>query len=167
MGKVGRVGSDFRFSETKPVVKLGSALFLYCSPVGDIYQRWSRGHKPRGQGQGHKKIRGQGQGQPFRGTDPLEAKDRNARGQGQGPRRQVQVFSKKKSSKFFSGNLHFIGVPRIFDWGKPKPQITWNDVVKIFPKRKFLWDKDIVGWKIWNRCLLARNQDFAKGEGLN
>ena len=34
-----------------------------------IVQRWSRGHKARGQGQGqgHKKIRGQGQGQgqPF------------------------------------------------------------------------------------------------------
>ena len=26
-------------------------------------------------------------------TDPLEAKDRNARGQGQGPRTQVRVFS--------------------------------------------------------------------------
>ena len=32
--------------------------------------------------------------------------------------------------------------------GKPKPQITWNDVIQIFPKRKFLWDKDIVRWKI-------------------
>ena len=31
------------------------------------YQRWSRGHKARGQGEGHKKIRGQGHGQPFRG----------------------------------------------------------------------------------------------------
>ena len=42
-------------------------------------QRWSQGHKARGQGQGHKKIRGQGQ--PFRGqtlsrprTGMLEAK---------------------------------------------------------------------------------------------
>ena len=56
-----------------------------------------------------KKIRGQGQGQPFRGqtlsrprTGILEAKDRNARGQG--PRTQAQVLSKKKkrsSQKFF------------------------------------------------------------------
>ena len=45
-----------------------------------INQRWSRGHKARGKGQGHKKIRGQGQ--PFRGqtlsrprTGMLEAKD--------------------------------------------------------------------------------------------
>ena len=44
------------------------------------YQRWNRGHKARGQGQGHKKIRGQGQ--PFRGQtlsrpriEMLEAKD--------------------------------------------------------------------------------------------
>ena len=32
-------------------------------------------------------------------TVPLGAKDRNARGQGQGPRAQTQVFSKKSSSK--------------------------------------------------------------------
>ena len=53
-----------------------------------------------------KKIRGQGQGQPFRGQiDPLEAKDRNA--QGQGPRTQAQVLSKKKGlHKNFSGDLH-------------------------------------------------------------
>ena len=35
-------------------------------------------------------------------TEPLEAKDRNARGQGQGPRTPAQAFSKKKrSSKIF------------------------------------------------------------------
>ena len=136
------------------------------------YQRWSRGHKARGQGQGqgHKKIP-RPRPRPrtaFSRTEPLEAKDRNARGQGQGPRTQAQAYSEKKSlKKFFSGDLQFIGVPRIFDWGRLKPQITSNDVIKIFPKRKFLFDKDIVGWKIWNRYLLARNQDFAKGEGLN
>ena len=79
-----------------------------------------------------------------------------------------RVFQKKKrSSKTFLGNLQFIGVARIFDWGGPKPQSTCNDVIKNFQKRNFLWDKDIVGWKIWNRCLLALNQDFAKREGLN
>ena len=79
-----------------------------------------------------KKIRGQGQGQPFRGqnlsrprTEMLEAKDRNARGQGQGPRTQPQAFSEKKRSlKFFSGDLLFISEPKIFEWGRPKPQIT-------------------------------------------
>ena len=95
-----------------------------------------------------KKIRNQGQGQPFRGqnlsrprTGTLEAKAKD-----QGHRRKCSP--KKKSSKFFSGDLQFIGVPRIFDWGRLKPQITCNDVIKIFPKRKFLFDKDIVGWKI-------------------
>ena len=77
--------------------------------VPGYYQRWSRGHKARGQGQGqgHKKIRGQGQGQgqPFRGqtlsrprTGMLEAK---AKDQGH----KAQVLSKKKkkrsSQKFF------------------------------------------------------------------
>ena len=85
-----------------------------------------------------KKILGQGQGQPFRGqtlsrprTGMLEAKD-------QGHRRKWSP--KKRSSKFFSGNLQFIGVPRIFHWGGPKPQITCNDVIKNFQKRNFLWD---------------------------
>ena len=39
---------------------------------------------------------------------PLEAKDRNARGQGQGPKTKAQVLSKKKKNVFtksFSGNL--------------------------------------------------------------
>ena len=80
----------------------------------------------------------------FSRTDPLEAKNRNARGQG--PRTQSQVFSKKKSfEKTFSGDLQLLHKPRIFDLGRPKPQITYNEVIKIFPKRKFLWDKDIVG----------------------
>ena len=40
-------------------------------------------------------------------TDTLEAKDRNAQGQGQGPRTQAQVLSKKKKGlhKNFSGDL--------------------------------------------------------------
>ena len=41
-----------------------------------------------------------------------------------------------------------IGVARIFDWGGAKPQITCNDVIRNFQKRKFLWGKDIVEWKI-------------------
>ena len=42
----------------------------------------------------------------FPRTDTLEAKDRNARGQGQGPRTQVQVLYKKKGlHKNFSGDL--------------------------------------------------------------
>ena len=65
------------------------------------YQRWSRGHKARGQG--HKKNPRPRPRTAFPRTDTLEAKDRNARGQGQGPRTQAQVLSKKKRSlqKFF------------------------------------------------------------------
>ena len=80
--------------------------------------------------------------------------DRTSRGQGQErsrPRTKdtgASVLRKKSLQKFFSGDLQFIGVPKIFDWGRLKPQITCNDVIKIFPKRKFLFDKDIVGWKI-------------------
>ena len=83
----------------------------------------------------------------FPRTDPLEAKDRNARSQG--PRTEPQVFSEKEGlQNSFSGDLQFIGVPRIFDWRRPKPQITCYEVIRNFQKRKFLWDKDIVGWKI-------------------
>ena len=80
-----------------------------CSPTlllfHPIYQRWSRGHKARGQGQGqgHKKNP-RPRPRPrtaFSRTDTLEAKDRNARGQGQGPRTQAQVFSEKKVFKNF------------------------------------------------------------------
>ena len=62
-----------------------------------LQQMWSRGHKARGQGQGHKKIQNQGQGRLPR-TDPLEAKDRNAGNQRQTT--QMQVISIKRSLKF-------------------------------------------------------------------
>ena len=91
------------------------------SQLRAFWQRWSRGHKARGQGQGqgHKKNPRPRPSTVFPRTDPLEAKDRNARGQSQGPRTQAQVFSKKKGlqnffqaiskkkglQKFFSGIL--------------------------------------------------------------
>ena len=62
-------------------------------------QRWSRGHKARGQGQGHKKN-------PRPRTACL-FEDRHSRRQGQecsrqgqGPRTQAQVLSKKKKKVF-------------------------------------------------------------------
>ena len=109
------------------------------------YQRWSRGHEARGhfQGQGHKKK--------SKAKDSL-SEDRPSRGQRQECSRTKDtapsVLKKKSLQKSFLGDLQFIGVPRIFDWGRPKSQITGNDVIKIFPNRKFLWDKDIVGRKI-------------------
>ena len=100
-------------------------------------------------------------------TDPLEAKDRNAWGQGQGPRTQRQVLSKKKGlQKSFLDDLQFIGVPRIFDWRRPKSQITCNEIIKNFPNRKFLWDNDMKRWKIWNRCLSAGNRILQRERGI-
>ena len=61
------------------------------------------------------------------------SEDRTSRGQGQEcsrPRPRTKdtaasVLQKKKGfQNFFSGDLQFIGVPRIFDWGRPKLQIT-------------------------------------------
>ena len=66
-------------------------------------QRWSRGHKARGQGQGHKKSP-----RPrtaFPRTDTLEAKDRNARGQGHKCKCSPKKIKKKGLHKNFSGNL--------------------------------------------------------------
>ena len=90
---------------------------FYCySAIQQRWSSWSRGHilksLARGGSRGHK-ARGQGQGQGHKKnprprprprtalprTEPLEAKDRNARGQG--PRTQAQVFSKKKVFKNF------------------------------------------------------------------
>ena len=91
-----------------------------------------------------KKFRGQGQ--PFRGqtlsrprTGMLEAKDR-------GHSRKCSP-KKKGLQKCFSGNLQFIGVATIFDWGGLNHKSHAMTSSKI--------------------CLLALNQDFAKGEGLN
>ena len=98
-----------------------------------------------------KKIRGQGQGQgqPFRGqtlsrprTGMLEAKAKD-----QGHSRKCFQKKKKGLQKSFSGNLQFIGVARIFDWG------GLNHKSRAMTSSKI--------------CLLAFNQDFAKGEGLN
>ena len=77
---------------------------LPCNLSVCSYQRWSRGHKARGQGQGqgHKKNP-RPRPRPrtaFPRTDTLEAKDRNARGQGQGPRTQsASALQKKKKKK--------------------------------------------------------------------
>ena len=79
------------------------------------YQRWSRGHKARGHGQGHKKI---SRLRPW--TDPLEAKDQGHRRKCS-PKKGFQknflsnlkkmVFknffqAKEVFKKFFSGDFH-------------------------------------------------------------
>ena len=62
-------------------------------------QKWSRGDNARGQGQELKKNPRPRPRTALPRTHLLEAKDRNARGQG--PRTQAQVFSKKKIFKKF------------------------------------------------------------------
>ena len=93
-----------------------------------------------------KKIRGQGQ--PFRGqtlsrprTGMLEAKAKD-----QGHNRKCSP-KKKGLQKSFSGNIQFIGVARVFDWGGLNHKSHAMTSSKI--------------------CLLAHNQDLAKGESLN
>ena len=59
-----------------------------------------------------------------------------------------KCFPKKKGlQKSLSGNLQFVGLARIFDWGGLNHKSRAMTPSKI--------------------CLLAFNQDFAKGEGLN
>ena len=73
-------------------------------------QRWSRGHKARGQGQGeeHKKIRGQGQGQPYREqtlswprTGMLETKSKDQGHKRKSSPKKKKERKKRSSEKFF------------------------------------------------------------------
>ena len=90
-------------------------------------QRWSRGHKARGQGQGrgHKKIQGQGQGQPFRGqtlsrprTGMLEAKDQGHKRKCSPKRKKSSFFrrsqKKKKGQKVFTKIFQAISTKKRF-----------------------------------------------------
>ena len=62
--------------------------------IGNRGEVEDKGSRPRPRTQKNPRPR-----KAFSRTEPLEAKDRNARGQGQGPRTQVQAFSKKKIFK--------------------------------------------------------------------
>ena len=101
------------------------------------YQRWSRGHKARGQG--HKKNP-----RPrtaFPRTDTLEAKDRNARGQGQGPRTQSASALQKKKKKKKSSQKFFRRSPKKKKKKKKKKKVF----TKIFqPLQKILTFQKIV-----------------------
>ena len=129
----------YNFDLTRPGIKLVSTVteadaLSSQTLIGQIAicQRWSRGHKARGQGQASSRTQKKSEAK-----DSL-SEDRPSRGQGQGPRTQPQVFSKKRSSKSFLGDLQFISVPKSFDWERPKPRITCYGVIKSFQKRKFL-----------------------------
>ena len=92
-----------------------------------VFQRWSRGHKARGQR--HKKIPRPRPRKAFPRTDTLEAKDKNARGQDQGPRTQARVLSKKKKKglhKNFSGDLQKKVFTKIFQAISTKKRFPKN-----------------------------------------
>ena len=73
--------------------------------------------------------------------------DKPSRGQGQKclrPRPKTKYTGasilrkiKKVFEKVFQAISNSIGVPKIFDWGKPKPQITCNYVIKVFQRGSF------------------------------
>ena len=90
---------------------LNAIRFLLCNLIAEMESR-TEGSRPRLRTQ--KKI--QGQGRPSENS-PFEAKDKNARGQGHGPRTQTQVFFKKKQKglqNFFSGDLQKNGREKSF-----------------------------------------------------
>ena len=116
-----------------------------CSFFNAIFRGGVEDTRLEAKAKNTKKI--QGQGQPFR--EQTLSRPRNAQGKDQGPRTQPKVLSKKKrsSKKFFWQSPIFIGVARIFDWR------GLNHISHAMTSSKI--------------CLLALNQDFAKGEGLN
>ena len=73
-----------------------------------------RGHKARNQSQGHKNNPRPKPRTALPRTDPLEAKNRNIRSQGQVPRTQAQVFSKKKDLQ----KIFFQAIYTIFNKSK-------------------------------------------------
>ena len=105
----------------RKMVFVWGSFHVLLRPLVAQHQRWSRGHKARGQGQGHKNPRPRPR-TAFLRTNTLEAKDRNARCQGQRPRTQAQVLSKKKKKGLhinFSGDLHKKRLPKNFS-GAPQ-----------------------------------------------
>ena len=97
------------------------------------FQRWSRGHKARGQGHKKNPRRRPRPRTDFSRTDLLEETDRNARGKGKGPRTQAQVFSKNKGlQNFFSGDLKKMkiknkGLPKYSARFLPYSKVTWKE----------------------------------------
>ena len=125
-------------------------------------QSRTQGSRPRTQ---KNPRQDQGQGQPFRGqtlsrprTGMLKTKDTAA-----------SALPKKKQifKKVFQAISNSYANPELMIGGGLSHKSHAMTSSKIFPKKKFLWGKHIVGWKILNRCLLALNPDFTKREGLN
>ena len=86
-----------------------------------------------------KKIRGQGQ--PFRGQTPSRPRTGMLEAKARDQEHSHKCSPKKSVQKSFSDDLQFKGVPRIFDWGRIKPQITCNDFTKVFERGSFCGTK--------------------------
>ena len=110
-----------------------SYFFFFGLDLTEVESR-TQGSRPRPRTQKNPRPRPR---TAFPRTDPLEAENRNTRGQGQRPRTQPQVFFKKSHQKSFSGYLQFIGVPRIFDWGRPNHKSHAMTSSKFFQRRSF------------------------------
>ena len=84
-------------SKKKPEKDKKKLKRMYWQSLG-FYQRWSRGHKARGQGQcqGHKKNPRPRPRTAFPRTDTLEAKDRNARAKAKDQGHKHKCSAKKK-----------------------------------------------------------------------
>ena len=92
-----------KFTVVIPHADCSHCLARLCSRIYQYYgqwQRWSRGHKARGQGQGHKKNPRLRPRTAFLRTEPLEAKAKD-----HGHKRNCSP-KKKGLHKNFSGNLH-------------------------------------------------------------
>ena len=112
-------------------------------------QRWSWGHKTRGQGPRTQKNPRPRPRTAFPRTEPLEAKDRIA--QGQGPRTPAQAIFQKKKKVFkniFQAISNSLAYPKFLNVGGLNHKLHEMTSSKIFWNRKFLWHKDIVKWKI-------------------
>ena len=73
----------------------------------------------------------------------FEAKDRSSRGQGQGPRTQTQVFSKKKKKvlkSFLSGDLKKKGLQKFFSGEKRLEKIFFRQSLLEETKKKVFAD---------------------------
>ena len=112
---------------------------LYCDCC--IPQRWSRGHKARGQGQGHRKI-----SRPRPRTDPLKAKVKD-----QGHRRKCS--QKKRSSKIFFKRFQKKRSSKFF-FRRSLLEETKKRSLKIFRKVSGVFQQNFNGSKIvlsWSR----------------
>ena len=103
-------------------------------------------HKARGQGQGHKKNPRPRPRTAFPRTEPLEAKDRTSRGQGQQcsrPRTQAQAFSQKKRvfKIFFQAISNSLAYPEFLIGGGLNHKSHEMTSSKFFQRGSFCWTK--------------------------